>query len=124
MKKIFLFLSSIVLFALIGCNDKKSNSKVVIKPINQEISTISYDQAVNLYGKPISTEVFDNANENEVFPGIRAGIAKYYKAGEKVKIKEAIWPKNDSIYTAVWYTEKENKWLPFDSFEYGAAVDF
>jgi hypothetical protein len=127
MTKIFLFVLAI--FFLVGCNGEKTtdqvaNDKLVIKPIDQEISTVSYTEAIQLYGKPISSEVFDNAQENEVFPGIRAGIAKHFSAGVKVRFKEAIWLKNDSTYIAVWYTEKQNKWIPFDSFEYGKGVDF
>jgi hypothetical protein len=112
-KNIFLSLFCIV----ISCKEPKQS-------ITDEITSISYDQAIVLYGKPMAEEVFDNANQGEVFPGIRAGIAKYYKAGVKVKIKEAIWVKNDSIYTAIWYTKKQNNWLPFDSFEYSKGVDF
>jgi hypothetical protein len=112
-KNIFLSLFCIV----ISCKEPKQS-------ITDEITSISYDQAIVLYGKPMAEEVFDNANQDEVFLGIRARIAKYYKAGVKVTIKEAIWVKNDSIYTAIWYTKKQNNWLPFDSFEYNKGVDF
>ncbi len=124
MKKVFLFFLSAVFIVIVSCNDKKTNNKIVTKTLDNKISEISYDQAVNSYGNPLSMEVFDNSNEDEVFPGIRAGIAKHYKAGVKIKIKEAIWIKNDSIFTAIWYTKKQNDWIPFDSLEYRKGVDF
>ncbi|WP_165763239.1 hypothetical protein [Flavobacterium sp. AJR] len=88
------------------------------------ISKISYEEALSYYGEPSEATVFENAKQNEIFPGIRAGIGKYYKGGVKISIKEAIWNKNDSIQIAVWYTKKQNQWMPFDSFEYNRHTDF
>jgi hypothetical protein len=121
-KNNFLFFCSLIIMVTACKEPKKIN--VYKKPSFDSIGKMSYEKAVLLYGKPVSTEVFDNANEDEVFPGIRAGIAKYYKAGVKVKIKEAIWLKKDSLYIAIWYTKKQNDWLPFDSYEYNEGVDF
>jgi len=121
-----------IYFLSICCTD---HSKQPLKPqtmkdkeniqiIESAIAELSYEEAVAKYGKTFSTEVFENAKTGEVFPGIRAGIAKYYLAGEKATIREAIWHKTDSIDIAVWYTQKENKWMPFSHFEYNKNVDF
>lgn len=91
---------------------------------SQDITKLSYEESLKIYGKPISTEEFENAKEGEVFPGIRAGIGKHYPSGIKITIKEAIWHKNDSTETAVWYVQKQNKWTPFDHFEYDKNTDF
>jgi hypothetical protein len=91
---------------------------------NQDITKLSYGESVKIYGEPVSTEEFENAKEGEVFPGIRAGIGKHYPSGTKIVIKEAIWRKNDSIEIAVWYTQKQNHWLPFSHFEYDKNTDF
>ncbi|KAF2507618.1 hypothetical protein EYY60_16820 [Flavobacterium zhairuonense] len=114
-----------LVFVIISCQVKQE------KPVNKKqelklevISKISYEKATAFYGNPIKTEVFDNAKENEIFPGIRAGIGKYYKSGIKIQIKEAIWNKDDSIQIAVWYTRKQNQWIPFDSVEYNKYSDF
>ncbi|MBP1221986.1 hypothetical protein [Flavobacterium sp. 1355] len=113
------------LAVLLGCKDKKSKQIMEKNPATKEqLLNFSYKEALEYYGEPIETSVFDNAKENEIFPGIRAGIGKYYKSGIKISIKEAIWSKNDSIRIAVWYTKKQNQWIPFDSFEYDKHSDF
>lgn len=87
------------------------------------IAHLSYEEAIDSYGEPSSTEEFEN-NAGDRFPGIRAGIRKYYPSGVKATIKEAVWNKDDSTKIAVWYTKKQDRWMPFDHFEYGKNTDF
>jgi hypothetical protein len=122
MKNIFSSLFCLA-FVFIACKDHKKNM-VHEKPSFDSIGKIPFEKAVVLYGNPQTVEIFDNADKGVVFPGIRAGIGEYYQSGVKIKIKEAIWLKDDSIYTAIWYTKKQNNWVPFDSFEYSKGVDF
>ncbi|MFD2040134.1 hypothetical protein ACFSJW_12245 [Flavobacterium artemisiae] len=110
---------------LLSCQTKQENpsGKKASIPLGT-VSKISFEKALSHYGNPYKTEVFNNAKKGEVFPGIRAEIGKYYKSGIKIQIREAIWNKNDSIQIAVWYTKKQNLWMPFDSFEYNKFTDF
>lgn len=103
---------------------KKYPNIIVENDKGQSITNLLYEESVKKYGNPISTEEFENAKEGEVFPGIRAGIGKYYPSGIKITIKEAIWNKNDSTEIAVWYVKKHNKWMPFSYFEYEKNTDF
>ena len=126
-----------VLSFLLGCGENKKENAVrkntdhsikssKNKETNNKVnfSIDSYNDVLKNFGQPISTEEFENAGKGEVFPGIRAGIGKYYPPGKKIKIKEAIWSKNDSTEIAVWYTKKQGNWIPFDHFEYDKNTDF
>ncbi len=70
MKTILLPMFCIVLL-FIAC---KENKKTVIhqKPSFDSIGKMPYEKAVLLYGKPLSTVTFDNADQGQVFSGNRA----------------------------------------------------
>lgn len=125
MRKIYL-VSFFYLITLVSCKEKHEDyiDDKKSKVTKEYVSKISYEKALNYYGEPSETTVFENAKENVIFPGIRAGVGKYYASGVKINIKEAIWNKNDSIQIAVWYIKKQNQWVPFDSFEYSRHSDF
>lgn len=105
-------------------SQKQDPDTIVENNKDQNLTNLLYEKSLKIYGNPISTEEFENAKEGEVFPGIRAGIGRYYPSGEKIIIKEAIWNKNDSTEIAVWYVKKQNKWMPFSYFEYDKNTDF
>ncbi|HZH01162.1 MAG TPA: hypothetical protein VEY32_08775 [Flavisolibacter sp.] len=105
-------------------SEKQDTDIIVKNNNNKDITKLSYEESLMIYGKPISKEEFENAKEGEVFPGIRAGIGKFYPPGKEIIIKEAIWNKNDTMEIAVWYTHKQNHWIPFSYFEYDKNTDF
>ena len=126
-----LFFITICFSSIISCDkkktsfqDKKTKTSYATENKNIDILQISYEETVRFLGKPLYTEEFENAKKGEVFPGIRAAIGKYYPSGEKIIIKEAIWKKNDSTEIAIWYTRKQDKWMPFGHFEYDKNTDF
>jgi|GEM_PF-3305557 len=105
---------------------EKQDTGIIVKNNNnnKDITKLPYEESLKIYGNPVSTEEFENAKEGEVFPGIKAGIGKHYPPRKEIIIKEAIWNKNDSMEIAVWYTQKQNHWLPFSYFEYDKNTDF
>jgi hypothetical protein len=80
MRKIYLVLI-FCLVTLICCKDKQGNEVKDKKSIvtKECVSKISYEEALSYYGEPLETTFFENAKQNEISPGIRAGIGKHYK---------------------------------------------
>ena len=116
-----------VFFLLISCfKESKKEIKLQKKINTNEAIRLDFISALDQYGVPESIEQFNNSGEKgTVFPGIRAGINNFFPPGsKKTEILESIWSKNDSINIAIWYTKKQNKWIPFDHFEYGKDWDF
>ncbi|MCX8534322.1 hypothetical protein [Chryseobacterium luquanense] len=127
MKKNYLFFSLFFLaFLLISCFQETVKRISVEKVSSKEVSNINFTTALDKYGVPESIERFDNSGEKgSVFPGMRAEIGNFFPIGsKKTEILEAVWKSNDSMNIAVWYTKKQNKWIPFDHFEYGKDWDF
>lgn len=128
MKRNSFFSLFFLCFFFISCVQETKNKKEIkLQEINTaEAAKTDFVSALDKYGIPESMERFTNEGEKgSVFPGLRAGINNFYPPGEKkVEILEAIWSENDSMNLAIWYTYKQNKWIPFDHFEYSKDADF
>ncbi|MCY1660174.1 hypothetical protein [Chryseobacterium sp. SL1] len=120
------FLNIVFICFLLSSCFQETKKRVEVKKVNsEEIVKADFISALDWYGIPQSMEQFTHIGSDAVVPpGIRTSLYKVFPDGKKVEILEAIWNKNDSIEIAVWYTRKQNKWIPFDHFEYDKTTDF
>jgi hypothetical protein len=124
----FNFIKSIFLFFLavfIACKEPKKNF-VYKKPSYDSIRKMSYEKAVQFYGKPFAENGVFNLQEDGLV-GPRITLLRTYKSYENypdIKVLEAIWRKDSIIDIMVWYKKEKNKWEPIDTIMYEHGTDF
>lgn len=135
MKKLFSFLTIIVFMASCNGNQNKkhavrehqiSKSKAMQEIPNAEnLSILNLNDAKARYGPPFKEKAY---KLNEVhLTEFRITLRNFYSDEEfqkPIPIREVSWKiENDSLVT-VWYENKNEKWIPFDTYSYSKFSEF